>query len=429
MNAEAASQSQSWLQRLLYPAVLLLIFIAPSQISYAIHPRSGPFITPADALLALLLVVWLLALLVSRRWRQLLGVPFAIWALLVVAILSATKAVDVGLAAREILQFALYFVGGFLLFVDALRRRQRLRRAMDMLAVATSVIVVWGLIDYVTAPNALEVSASFGNRNVYSGYLAMVLPLLYGLGLHSVSKWHKLWLLATVVVGTVTVLCGPLFWLLLGILLIISLYHGRRTAGYCAVCVALFVVIMPKTFPRSYDAAVVELTNPYETGQIYKLPVTDASADQEVPIVKKRWLEWQPALMMIARNPMLGVGIGNYQLRIGEPLHYQDLPNVKKIEPDTNNLYLIVAGSTGLAGLVCLMALFGHFVRLAENVQIWAEDEFGSGLAAGLAGSMGAIVVGNFFTSLNVRGTAIIMVLILALIDICARRRWIDDSA
>ena len=60
---------------------------------------------------------------------------------------------------------------------------------------------------------------------------------------------------------------------------------------------------------------------------------------------------------------------------------------------------------------------------------VWAEDEFGKGLTTGLAGSLGAIVIGNFFTSLNVRGTALIMVLILALVEICAHRGWDQPEA
>jgi hypothetical protein len=428
VNRPSRDRAESRVSRALYPALLLLVFIAPSQLSYAVHPRNGPFITPADVLLVLLVFIWLAEVVATRSWGRLWRLPDAVWAFLVVAILSATKAVDMKLALREILQFAAYFAGGYLLFADLLRRRHRLRTVVDVLTIATAAIVAWGVVDYVTQPDVMDVRASFGNRNVYSAYLLAVLPLLYGIGLHSSSIPRKAGLLLLVGIGAVTMLSGPLFWCLLVVLLAVSTAHNWQAAVYSFVGVGVLLAIMPVLLPRSYDAAFVELGTPYEIGEVYKLPVADRPAAADVPIVKKRWLEWQPALLMMAHNPVLGVGIGNYQLRIGEPLFYGYLPNVKKSEPDTNNLYLVIAASTGLAGLVCWVALLGSFIGLAEQMRVWAEDEFGTGLAAGLAASLGAIVIGNFFTSLSVRGTAITVVLILALIEVCAHRGWTDES-
>jgi len=131
-------------------------------------------------------------------------------------------------------------------------------------------------------------------------------------------------------------------------------------------------------------------------------------------------------LKMLADNPLLGVGAGNYQLRIGE--YYGLLPDVKKSEPDTNNLYLVVAGSMGLAGLVSLVALLSYFWRLAGGLWLRVETDWERGLAAGLAGSIGAMVAANFFTSLLVRGTGLVMILVVALIEIIARQRWTSPS-
>ncbi len=426
VNRSSPADVGSRLDRLFYPALLLLIIIAPSQLSYAVHPHEGPFITPADVLLGLIFVLWLLGVAASRSWGKLWRAPEAAWAFLLVAILSMTIAADIKLAAREILQFGLYFIVAYLLVVDTLRRRQQLRTVVAALTAVTGVVVLWGLVDYIIEPDAMDVAASFGNRNVYSAYLVMVLPLLYGLAIYASNRLGKLALFVVVGIGAVTMLSGPLFWCLVAVLLVMSIYHSKYTAFYYVVVAGLILAIMPTALPRNYDAAITELGNIYESGEVYKVLRPRALADEEeLRIVKKRWLEWQPALMMLARNPMLGVGIGNYQLRIGEALYYGELPNVKKSEPDTNNLYLVVAGSTGLAGLVCWIALFGRFVRWAEKMWIWAEDRFEEGLAAGLAGSLAGIIIGNLFTSLSVRGTAIIMVLILALIELTARRPWV----
>ncbi len=419
MNGAGTSLKESRLSRLLYPAVLVLIFVAPSQRAYAIHPRYGPFISPADVLLVMLAAVWLLGVIQSRRFGQIRWGPQAAWALLVVAILSATKAVDVKSALVEAVQIGLYFIAAFVLFVDILRRRHQVHTTVDVLAAATSLIVLWGLVEYLTEPDPMKVGATFGNRNVYSGYLAIVLPLLYGLSLHVSARWRRLWWLGLVAVGLATMLSGPLVWCVLATLIAISAGHNRLALLRCLAAVAVFVALMPFVFPRNYAAAVEELRNPYEEDEVYK--VAAGSDETAVKVVKKRWLEWQPALNMMTDNPLLGVGAGNYQLRIGE--YYGLLPNVRKTEDDTNNLYLVIGGSMGLAGIVSLVALLAYFWRLASGLWLRVEDDWGRGLAAGLMGSIGALVVGNFFTSSFVRGIGLIMVLVFALVETTARRR------
>lgn len=428
MNREPTSAEQSPLSRVLYPAVLVLIFISPSQYAYAVHPKHGPFIAPADMLLVILAILWLIDVIRTRRLGAVRWAPQAAWALLAVAILSVTKAVDIKTALTEIVQIGLYFVLAFMLFANTLRHHHQLRTAVDVLATATTVIVLWGLVQYFTEPDPMEVRASFGNRNVYSGYLTIVLPLLYGLSLHLADRWRRWWWLAVVVAGAATMLSGPLVWCLLGALVAISAAHGRVTLVKCGAAVAVFLVLMPLVLPRNYAAALTELGNPYEEGELYKIPRAEGTTDAgEVKVVKKRWLEWQVALNMLADNPLLGVGAGNYQKRIGE--YYGTLPDVKKSEPDTNSLYLVIGGSIGLAGLVSLVALLAYFWRLAAGLWLRVEGDWGRGLAAGLMGSLGCLVAANFFTSLFVRGIGPIMILVFALIEVVARQRWMRASS
>jgi len=427
MNTADMSPEESRLAKLLYPAVLVLVFIAPSQRAYTVHPRYGPFITPADVLLVLVAVIWIIGLILGRRLRQIRLAPQAAWALVAVVGLSATKAVDFKSALVETVQIGLYFVIAFMLLVDVLRRPDQVQAAVNVLAVATTIIVVWGIVQYLTEPDPMDVCASFGNRNVYSGYLAIVLPLLYGLSLHLGDRRRRWWWLGLVAVGIVTMLSGPLLWCVLGALVAISAGHERTTLVKCLGAVVVFIVLMPWVFPRSYEAAVHELGNLYEEGQVYKVAGgADNQGDRQVRVVKKRWVEWQPALNMLADNPLLGVGAGNYQLRIGE--YYGLLPDVKKGEPDTSNLYLVIGGSMGLAGLVSLVALLSYFWRLAGGLWLRVETDWERGLAAGLAGSIGAMVAANFFTSLLVRGTGLVMILVFALIEIIARQRWTSPS-
>jgi len=186
--------------------------------------------------------------------------------------------------------------------------------------------------------------------------------------------------------------------------------HG---IGLVAVLVALVAVV-----PRNHDAAMRELFEPREEGPIYKVAEGPDQAETEEYVVKKRWLEWQPALNMIADNFMLGVGAGNFQLNIGSSAYYGFLPNVKKSEPDTNNLYLVVGSSMGFAGLVCLVAYLGHFWRKAIALWVRVDKGWPTGLAMGLAGSVAAIGLINMFTSSFVRGIGLVWALLFALIAV-----------
>ena len=80
-------------------------------------------------------------------------------------------------------------------------------------------------------------------------------------------------------------------------------------------------------------------------------------ADMEELSVKSRIGIWQATAKSILKHPLLGVGIGNYPLVLGE-----DIANGKK-GASAHNLYLDVAAETGLLGLVALLLIFVEILR------------------------------------------------------------------
>lgn len=411
-------------------AALAVILVAPSQLAYAVHPKDGPFIGYADLLAAVVCLLALLVVVATRRWSQLVFPPLAAWALVAVAALSAANALQPRSALVETIQWALYLIAVYMLFVNVLTDRLRLRYALVALTVATTGAVLWGLAQYLTETDPLRVRAGFSNRNTYSAFLALVLPLLLAVGLHTRRTGWAVWWLALVALGLVTMLSGPLIWVTLLSLVWVACTATGLRRGVPLAALAVVVAAAPLVLPRNYQAAWNELAYPYET-EILKVPGGPGEARElTVPIVKKRWLEWQPALRMLSANFSLGVGAGNYQINIGQ--YYEDvganpdfpaasLPNVKKGEPDTNNLYLVTAGSMGICGLTALLGLFAHFWRRATNLWSVAEDDLGRGLAAGLPAALLALVIGNLFTAMFVRGLSLVIVLLFALVEATLR--------
>lgn len=414
MASEAATTERHSEGDLLWPAVLLLILVAPTQYSYALDPKDGPFILYADLLAALIAGVWLISVLVRRRWGEIVMPPLAIWALLGVAVLSAASATSLKSAVVEIAQMGLYFVVVFAMFADQVRGQHRMILAVKALMFSATVIVLLAVWQYFSTDDPALVRGTFGNRNVYSGFLVMALPLFYGMSLWIDDFNQRVWLLGLVAIGAATMLAGPQFWCLVIVLAAMSAPRGSRTLGLYILGAAVFFAVMIPTLPKTRTAVFGELVDPIERGEAFKL--ITMPGEVAPPLVKKRWLEWQPALSMLGDNLLLGVGVGNYQLNIGESSYYGMLPNAKKSEPDTNNLYLVIASSMGLIGLVALIAFMSHFVGASRKLWRTAGDHWALGLAAGLAGSAWAIAITNIFGSLFVRGNSLIWALMFAMI-------------
>ncbi len=422
--AEPEKTPAERLEDLLWPLTVALVLVAPTQYSYALDPKDGPFILYADLFAASIFMVWLVTVFARGRWREILHPPAAIWAVIAVAVISALGATSLKSAAVEIAQLGLYFVAVYALFADVVRGQHRLVVAAKALAITTTIAVGIAAYQYVTVEHFMDVRGTFGNRNVYGSYLVMVLPLLYGMAIWTRDTLHRTWFILVVAAGALTMLAGVQFWCLALVLLILSALKSLRALGYYVAAATFLMVIILSAMPNNRYALFTEVSDPIERGEVFKVP-----AGQEQPtLVKKRWLEWRPALVMLTDNFPLGVGPGNYQLHIGEQTNWGYVPNVKKIESDTNNLYLVVASSMGFVGLVAFMAWLGRFWRLAEANWTHAGDGWSMGVCWGLLGSVYGILVVNIFSSLFVRGTSLVWALIFAMIASIAARGFTGQS-
>ena len=268
----------------------------------------------------------------------------------------------------------------------------------------------------------MRVQGPFENRNTYSSFLTMTLPLFFGMALWMDSPNQRAWFFGLVAVGAFTMLAGPQFWCLAVVLLIVSIARSWATAGYFLVAAIVFLGATLTLAPKNYQALVTEVVDPFEGEEVFK--IVSMPGEAPPPLVKKRWLEWQPALNMLGENFVLGVGVGNYQENIGQPLYYGFLPNAKKTEAHTNNLYLVIGSTMGFVGLACFVAFLGYFVNAARGLWMKVSDKWGQGLAAGLIGSVYAIIAVNLFSSLFVRGNSLIWALLLGMIAAVASREW-----
>jgi len=113
-------------------------------------------------------------------------------------------------------------------------------------------------------------------------------------------------------------------------------------------------VLMLIIFALSFPVSSLLLSGSRQDGEDATLAFKRAKsiADLEELSVKSRLGIWKASFDSILKHPLLGVGIGNYAVVLGE-----DISAAKK-GASAHNLYLDVASETGLLGLAAFLLIF-----------------------------------------------------------------------
>jgi hypothetical protein len=333
-------------------------------------------------------------------------------------------------AVADVVQYVEYFLVFYLLLVSVLVTRERLRLVVLLWLAVGSAAVLWGLVDYLSAGRTdVQVSGPFLNRNLLGGYVAMLLPLAWGVMLYSQRVGTVVQGLVLAVLGFVVMLAGgPWLAAALGIVLITVTRSAKLAPVLLAAFLALVLAVFP-LLPRKNAAILVRSLHVFDEQLKTDVRVENPNLT-EAARLSPRYVQWQAAAKFLTpgahrelgiprsvhlRQLLLGVGIGNYQQNIGQFYGTLPLPNVNTVEPDTHNLYLVLAVSAGIPAALAFLWLLGGFARRAGEGCLRAEDPFVRGVLLGCTGSLAALVVTNVFTSTLVHGSGPAMVIVFAL--------------
>ena len=392
------------LKRAFQIGVLLTLLIAPTQWSLEIKPKT--FLSPADIVLALTAGVWFLKTLLEKRdikgWLKLLP-PWPHLLFVAVALLSLTVAADRASAVKDGVQLIEYFIVGAMLFDAFLREGGILARrlALGVSGLAFAIILLLALFQYIRTGGveSFAVRGTFGNRNVLGGYLALSLPLLFA--------------------GIFVIRTLPIR-ILFGLLLVIGLLVTLSGAAYLAIAIAIlglaahagWKVFLPTALPLIFFQVWILPATPRTNDLVHfdSLALHDENGEPE-----RRYPDWQAAYSMALSHPDIGVGLGNYQRNIGQ--YYGTIERrTGPSEPDSQNLYLVLLATCGVAGLVAYLAI------LASGIGAAAKAALSGGitrnhawLAAGVAAGLSAFTVTCIWHPLLVRGIGLPFVFLLIL--------------
>jgi len=163
-------------------------------------------------------------------------------------------------------------------------------------------------------------------------------------------------------------------WIFIILSFLAVIFSGSRAVWLSAVVpflIAIFLLIFKKQkvfkpflvmliiFALAFPVSSLVSSLSYQGGGDGTLAFKRAKtiADMEELSVKSRMGIWKMSLQSILKHPILGVGIGNYPLVLGE-----DIANGKK-GASAHNLYLDVASEMGLLGLIALLLIFLEILK------------------------------------------------------------------
>jgi O-antigen ligase/tetratricopeptide (TPR) repeat protein len=217
-----------------------------------------------------------------------------------------------------------------------------------------------------------DLKGNTGNINILSASLSIKIPFLF-LGIVYFKKWLKGFLfLALFVSTTVVFLSGSraaYLSIILETVLFIFIYlkfntvfkQQKITALYIAILIFFSFFVANQIFANSGDAERYKSV----TSRIEKI------SDLNEGSVKVRLLLWNNALIMIQKNPAVGIGLGNWKI---ESLPYENkMFNDYSASIHTHNDFIEVATETGILNGIIYLLVFILLVNMNFKVILKSE--------------------------------------------------------
>ena len=402
-------------------ALYALAFTVPYQ-GLAEVRFQGVNVTVTEATFVLLLVGWGTARAAGRLSAPRLGpLTVAIGLLLSLLVLSCTAATNLVLSAKELVKWV--EVAGVTLIGQSLLERPRDRAglfgALALAAVSQGVygllqsILLWGPSHFMIGPWLLRAYGSFEQPNPFGGYLGLHLPLALSVALFGASgRWVRgAVVVATAVIGlclVATMSRGAWLGQVTGILVVV-LTASRAARHAVAPFGGLGVVVIGAAWPVLPSAITDRVQSIFAS-----LVAFGSAANALTPenwAVKERLSQWTAGWRMFSANPLVGVGIGNYNPA------YDDyrLPEWPVALGHAHNHYLTIAAEAGILAAVAYVVVLIVAVRQTRRAWRTAGTSFDRAIALGALGSIGALATHNLVDVLFVHGMSVTVGLILAL--------------
>ncbi len=340
--------------------------------------------------------------------KEIMPLPENILFVVLIA-LSFFKAGNHSDAAIKLFQGIEYVIVAFVLFSKVRYDDKTLAKFGILFLSLVSIVVSIAAIQYFNRhAGIMDVKGTFGNRNTYGGFLAVTLPLILSLILLIKNWWIRIWGFIIISAAGFTLLSGgAALGLLLGCGMVCAFVSRRAFLIWASIIAVAGYFVLP-SLPR-------------DNVEVLKQSIRLFDEDGKP---EPRYAEWQASVQMWSEQPLLGVGLGNYQSQIGMNYGFIAVKEGPK-EQDHNNLFLVYASSTGFLGLIGLLTMLLFWFQRTASSFFSCRNPPGSYQQILALGAMGAIVAfcaTSIWTALLVRGVFLLFVIIVAVAISYGRR-------
>ncbi len=402
-------------------AVLATIVISPTQ--WAISRSYGGHLTLVDPLMLLAACCWLVRVLAQPEWwRKAQTLPWPVVMFVLPALLSIFMVEREGMvdALRETVKIIEYFVVGYILYDDLLRAQpQRLRTVLYLMLGVTVAIMLMSVAQFFCCNDPIRgVTGTFNSRNVLGGWLAMILPVIFGVALYTPHLLLRIGLGILVLCGLLVDLSAASLGAVLAVMVLLAATRGWRTFVVAMLAATFWVAVVTDHLGAFKDPG----TGVRQTSQQVLFRSIELYAPDGQP--ERRYPQWQSAVEMMLTHPWLGEGIGNYQRQVEQYTGTKPIPTGPS-EPDIQNLYLVIGSTLGLPALFGFLALLLMPAFLA-GAAAPRHAHWRKGFVFGVAGGIAAFAITACWHPLLVRGIGLHLVLLLVVARLLSE--WSTDQ-
>jgi putative inorganic carbon (hco3(-)) transporter len=404
-------------------ALYLLAFTVPYQSMLDVR-LSDMSVSITEGVVALLLLAWLTQVFTGRA-RPAAASPLlaVIAALLVSFALTVFVATNLNMAAKEMLKW-IELAGVFLAGTSLLQTRRHKLTLLVWLLAAASSQALYGLFNSVmrNGPGHFMIGGvimraygSFEQPNPFGGYMGLAVPLAVSVALFGLApgRWRQATIAAAVLTGTALVITlsrGAWVAQLVALLvvLMVSSACARRTI---TLGILVSLILLAALWPV-LPAEMTERAASVFSSAVGLTSARDAVVTPENWAVLERLSQWYAGWEMFLNNPLLGVGIGNYNAA------YDDYRLVQwpVALGHAHNHYLTIAAESGLLGFVFYILFWVVAFRTCAAVIRSAPGRLERAIAVGILGCLTAFATHNLFDVLFVHGMGVTIGLLLTLL-------------
>jgi putative inorganic carbon (HCO3(-)) transporter len=390
-------------------------------------------ITFTQVLFVLVLGIWFawIALRADRR-LFITGIALGLFFFILTTLPSLWNTTSLPESLAEISRW-LVTILSYIIIVNSVQTRRAMNGLIAVMLIAGMSEALLGLFQAYagSGPASFNVAGlltraygTIGAPNSFAGYINMTVPIALALAAYQWGKWVSArraapyldrpdfvsWqqLRAPILFSIVAL---TLFWTMVtslsrgawvglaGGVLVMVLSLGKRAIGAISAILASAVIMLilfsanalPSVVSDRFGLLISQLTVFDPRGVV---PTPDDYA------VVERMVHWQVAGNMFLSSPVVGVGIGNFNVLFNK-FGVQGWPYSRG---HAHNYYLHLLAEVGLVGftgyMILLITIFASAYRALRRIRA-RQDVYGEIVAIGALGIVATFAIHNFFENLH----------------------------